>query len=33
MMPYRSSLVGGAHGTEMLVWISEKKILLEKHGW
>ena len=32
-MPYRSSLIAGACGTEMLVWISEKKILLKKHGW
>ena len=32
MMPYRSSLIAGAHGTEMLVWISKKKILLGKYG-
>ena len=32
MMPYRSSSIAGALGTEMLVWISKKKILLEKHG-
>ena len=32
MMSYRPSSTAGACGTETLVWISKKKVLLEKQG-